>query len=77
MESQQGVQVKKLQLKIHELFWQLNAWIDDHIPFICANCNRVRFRKDMIIVRHRTAGLVRLCKECYEQIYNPWSEDNE
>lgn len=69
--------MKKIQRKISKWLWRLKAWIDDHMPFICANCNHVRFEKDKIMVQHRTAGYVPLCGGCYKQIYNPWTEDNE
>jgi NAD-dependent SIR2 family protein deacetylase len=69
--------MRKLRWKISKRFWQFMEQLNNYMLFRCVNCSRIRFEKDKIMVQHRTGKWVPLCRECYEQIYHPWSEDNE
>lgn len=60
---------------IWNTYHKIKRWINDHEPFYCLACNRVRFIGGSRVVRHTSAGTVRICQECYIEHYEPWKKE--
>jgi hypothetical protein len=56
--------------------WRLRMWsyrITDRLPARCPACKTWHVRHDMIPARHRAAGWVRICQQCYDSEYTPYT----
>jgi hypothetical protein len=60
---------------IADIFVTIERWVKDHMPFMCAGCGRTRFMKNRLCVMHRTGKWVSLCKDCYEEVFAPFSKE--
>lgn len=59
------------------LFWKLLAWVEDHLPVICACCGQIHFAKDVVHRQRNDGNVVPLCRRCNHDIFAPFSERGE
>lgn len=48
-------------------------WLDDHAVISCFQCRRLIFKKDSFIEIHNVIGSVRVCEECENVLYHPFT----
>lgn len=54
------------------LLRRIDRWVREHMPVICAHCQRWKMAKS---TRRKitTSGLiVSLCNDCEKELYHPW-----
>lgn len=56
-------------------FRQGLGYLKDFLPHRCPYCRTWHKRHTMALVRHRTAGLIYLCKNCYNEQYRPLTKE--
>ena len=55
----------------HQLRWRIVAYL----PRRCPVCGAWHQKRNMTVAKHKVAGLTRICQECYDEQYHPFSKE--
>lgn len=55
--------------RLRMLWWK----IENRLPKRCPDCGQIHQRRRMQLAKHRVAGWVWVCRDCYDNQYQPFS----